>query len=163
MEIRGNAHKLRDNISTDDIISGKYKFNTLDMEELKKHLLESIAPGFINKIKKNDILVGGDNFGCGSSREQAPRVIIAAGISAILASSFARIFYRNAINLGLPAIIMPTAWIKDGDELIINLKEGTVYNNTQKELRYFNPFPKFLLNILEAGGIVEYLKKGGVF
>jgi len=163
MIIRGFAHKLGDDINTDYIISGKYKFKTLDMKELAQHIFEDIEPDFIKKIKPGDIIVAGKNFGCGSSREQAPLVIKNAGLSAVVASSFARIFYRNAINNGLPLVECDTSNIEDGDELEINLEEGIVKDITKGFQIKINPLPPFMMKLLQDGGLVEHFKKYGGF
>ncbi|MCX7795545.1 MAG: 3-isopropylmalate dehydratase small subunit [bacterium] len=163
MIIRGFAHKLGDDINTDYIISGKYKFKTLDMKELAQHIFEDIDPDFIKKIKPGDIIVAGKNFGCGSSREQAPLVIKNAGLSAVVAISFARIFYRNAINNGLPLVECDTSGIEEGDELEINLEEGTVKNITKGVQIKITPLPPFMMKLLQDGGLVEHFKKYGGF
>jgi 3-isopropylmalate/(R)-2-methylmalate dehydratase small subunit len=163
MIIRGFAHKLGDDINTDYIISGKYKFKTLDMKELAQHIFEDIEPDFIKKIKPGDIIVAGKNFGCGSSREQAPLVIKNAGLSAVVAVSFARIFYRNAINNGLPLVECDTSNIDDGDELEINLEEGIVKDLTKGFQIEINPLPPFMMKLLQDGGLVEHFKKYGGF
>lgn len=163
MIIRGFAHKLGDDINTDYIISGKYKFKTLDMKELAQHIFEDIEPDFIKKIKQGDIIVAGKNFGCGSSREQAPLVIKNAGLSAVVAVSFARIFYRNAINNGLPLVECDTSRIEEGDELEINLEEGTVTDITKNFQIRINPLPPFMMKLLQDGGLVEHFKKYGGF
>ena len=131
MQLIGYAHKFGDNVNTDYIISGKYKFATIDMNELVVHLMEDLRPNFYYEIKKGDFIVAGENFGCGSSREQAPLVIKQAGIGAVLAKSFARIFFRNAINIGLPAIEVSTDSIEEGDSLKVDLEKGIVENITK--------------------------------
>lgn len=159
MELRGRAHKFGDNINTDYIISGKYKFKTLDMKELAQHLMEDLDKDFAGRIKAGDFIVGSSNFGCGSSREQAPLVIKAAGIGAVLAKSFARIFYRNAINVGLPVIECDTDEIEMGDTLVIDFEKGLINNESRdKELR-INPLPQVMIKILKDGGLVEHFKK----
>ncbi|HHV81269.1 MAG TPA: 3-isopropylmalate dehydratase small subunit [bacterium] len=163
MILHGFAHKLGDDINTDYIISGKYKFNTLDMKELARHIFEDIEPNFIDKIKPGDIIVAGRNFGCGSSREQAPLVIKNAGLSAVVASSFARIFYRNAINNGLPLVECDTSRIQDGDELEIDLENGVVRDLTGGFEMGINPLPPFMMKLLQDGGLVEHFKKYGGF
>ncbi|MBC7321347.1 3-isopropylmalate dehydratase small subunit [bacterium] len=163
MIIRGFAHKLGDDINTDYIISGKYKFKTLDMKELAQHIFEDIEPDFIKKIKPGDIIVAGKNFGCGSSREQAPLVIKNAGLSAVVAVSFARIFYRNAINNGLPLVECDTSNIDDGDELEIELEKGIVKDITKGFEIQINPLPPFMMKLLQDGGLVEHFKKYGGF
>jgi len=141
--IKGKAHKFGDDVNTDYIISGKYKFKTLDMKELASHLFEDLVPGFTEKVQKGDLVVAGRNFGCGSSREQAPLVIKEAGISCVVAKSFARIFYRNAINVGLPVV----QW------LLKDLTTG--------ETLTFEPLPAFMQSILREGGLVEYVRRHG--
>jgi len=159
--LRGRTHKFGDDINTDYIISGRYKFKTLNNRELAKHVFEDIAPDFSKRIAPGDFIVAGENFGCGSSREQAPLAIKYAGIGAVLAKSFARIFYRNAINVGLPIIQTDTEGIEEKDELVINLAEGRILV-VEKELELkINPFPPSILGIIEAGGLVNYFKKYG--
>lgn len=159
--LRGKVHKLGDDINTDYIISGRYKFKTLDASALAEHLLEDICPGFYKKISPGDFIVAGENFGCGSSREQAPLAIKYAGIGAVLAKSFARIFYRNAINVGLPIIITQTDDIKQGDVLLIDLGKGEIRIDGRGIVLSVTPFPPQILKIIEAGGLVEYFKKYG--
>lgn len=161
MELKGNAHKFGNDINTDYIISGKYKFNTIDMKELSVHLMEDLRPNFYKEIKSGDFIVAGENFGCGSSREQAPLVIKHAGISAVIASSFARIFYRNAINIGLPLIEVPTDNIEEGDLLSVDLEKGIVKNISKNESLNIIPLPAVMLKILQEGGLVSYYKKYG--
>ncbi|MGB9858110.1 MAG: 3-isopropylmalate dehydratase small subunit [Dictyoglomaceae bacterium] len=164
MIFEGKAHKFGDDINTDYIISGKYKFKSLDFNEMAKHLLEDIYPNFYEKIAPGDIIVAGKNFGCGSSREQAPLVIKYAGISIVLAKSFARIFFRNAINVGLPVLECNTDLIDDGDILSVDLSKGEIYNkNKDLKIDAFSSLPDIMINILKAGGLVEYLKKEGTF
>ncbi|MGC8976933.1 MAG: 3-isopropylmalate dehydratase small subunit [Candidatus Ratteibacteria bacterium] len=159
MVLRGKVHKFGDNINTDYIISGKYKFKTLDMDELAKHLMEDIDPEFYKKVKKGDFIVAGRNFGCGSSREQAVLVIKHAGISAVIAKSFARIFYRNGINNGLILIEGDTDKIENGDEIEIYLEEGKIKNITKNIQISTTKIPDFLIKIIKEGGVVNYLKK----
>lgn len=163
MELRGVAHKFGDDINTDYIISGKYKFKTLDMNELAKHVMEDIDPEFYQKIKPGDFIVAGKNFGCGSSREQAPRALLAAGIRGVLARSFARIFFRNAINCGLVVLECDTGSIQDNDELIVDLLAGTVRDVTQGTVIKVRPLPQVMIDILNEGGLVNYFKKYGTF
>ncbi|MCS7201435.1 MAG: 3-isopropylmalate dehydratase small subunit [Dictyoglomus sp.] len=164
MIFEGKAHKFGDDINTDYIISGKYKFKSLDFNEMAKHLLEDIYPNFYEKITKGDILVAGKNFGCGSSREQAPLVIKHAGISAVLAKSFARIFFRNSINVGLPVLECNTDLIEDGDLIYLDLIKGEIYNKSKNiKVEIFSPLPEIMVKILKEGGLVEYLKKEGDF
>ncbi len=161
MILRGRAHKFGDNINTDYIISGKYKFKTLDMNELAKHVMEDIDPHFYEKVKPGDFIVAGKNFGCGSSREQAPRALSAAGIRGVLAQSFARIFFRNAINCGLAALECDTSSIEDGDELEIDLLTGKVVDHSRGIEIKAQPLPPVMVDILREGGLVEYFKKYG--
>jgi 3-isopropylmalate/(R)-2-methylmalate dehydratase small subunit len=157
----GKVHRFGDNINTDYIISGKYKFKTLDMNELAHHVMEDIRPDFYNEVEKGDFIVAGENFGGGSSREQAPLVIQAAGVGAVLAKSFARIFFRNAINVGLPVVECDTSDIEEGDELKIDLVGGWVINVTKDKKTHSTPLPEVMVRILNAGGLAEYLKKEG--
>lgn len=159
----GKVYRFGDNINTDYIISGKYKFKTLDMNELSKHVMEDIRPGFYKEVEKGDFMVAGENFGCGSSREQAPLVIQAAGIGAVLAQSFARIFFRNAINVGLPVVECDTSDIDEDDELKVDLEEGWVYNVTKDKRIPSTPLPPIMVRILNDGGLAEHLKKDGGF
>ena len=163
MNFRGRAHKFGDDVNTDYIISGRYKFKTLDMKELAKHVMEDLDPEFYSKLNKGDFIVAGKNFGCGSSREQAPLAIIHADISAVIAKSFARIFYRNAINTGLPLLECDTDLINPGDELEVDLGKGIVRNLTQNTDIQVKPLPPFMLKILSDGGLVEHFKKHGTF
>jgi len=160
--IQGFAIKLGDNINTDFIISGRYKFAITDMKELAKHIMEDIDPTFASKIDPGkSIIVAGNNFGMGSSREQAPLVIKESGIVCVIAKSFARIFYRNAFNIGLPLIEVDTARIDDKDTLEIDFNKGIIKNiNRNAELK-IKTLPDFMQQILEEGGIVNYYKTHG--
>jgi len=163
MELKGSAHKFGDDVNTDYIISGRYKFKTLDMKELAKHVMEDLDPEFYNKISVGDFIVAGRNFGCGSSREQAPLAIINAGISAVIAKSFARIFYRNSINTGLPLVECDTDQIDPGDQLKVDLPAGYLHN-LSKDLKIgITPLPAVMLKILADGGLVAHFKKHGTF
>ena len=157
MKLKGKALKLGDNINTDSIISGRYKFSITDIKELAKHIMEDIDPDFSSKIEpKKTILVCGKNFGMGSSREQAPLVIKESGIIAVVANSFARIFYRNSFNIGLPLVEVNTEKILEGDILQINLDKGVLKDiNKNIELRVV-PLPKIMQELLKAGGAVNY-------
>lgn len=157
--MRGRAHKFGNDINTDYIIAGKYKFSIADPQELAKYLFEDLIPDFWQRIEKGDFIVAGKNFGCGSSREQAPQAIKAAGISAVVAESFARIFYRNAINLGLTLIEADTAQIKDLDLLEVDLEKHKIKDITQNIEIKIKPLPALMREILNAGGAVEYFKK----
>ncbi|MHC1636554.1 MAG: homoaconitase small subunit [Candidatus Nezhaarchaeales archaeon] len=159
--IKGRVWKFGDNIDTDVIIPFKYKARTLDPKELAQHVMEGIDPDFAKKVKPGDIIVAGKNFGCGSSREQAPLAIKAAGIAAIVAESFARIFFRNAINIGLPVLEVKGISEKtdEGDLLEIDLLQGTVKNLTKNAVFKAAPLPDMIMEILKEGGLVNYLKK----
>ncbi|MCP8323398.1 MAG: 3-isopropylmalate dehydratase small subunit [Candidatus Methylarchaceae archaeon HK02M2] len=159
--MEGRAWKFGDNINTDIIIPYKYKARTIDPKSLANHCMEGIDPKFSKKVRKGDFIVAGKNFGCGSSREQAPVAIKACGISAVIAESFARIFYRNAINIGLPVIAhkdFPKI-INEGDTIEVDLKKGVIKNLTKKKIIRVEKQPKFLEKMLQAGGLVEYYKK----
>lgn len=157
--MNSRAHKFGDDVNTDYIISGRYKFSITDPKELGKHIFEDIIPNFSQKIKEGDFIVAGKNFGCGSSREQAPLAIKASGIKAVVAKSFARIFYRNAINLGLMLIEADTSQIKDGDELEIDLEQNKIKDLTQNIEIDIKPLPPLMQEILKTGGAIEYFKK----
>ena len=161
--LRGKAHKFGDGISTDHIIPGRYAHLRSNLPELARHLLEDADPDFVTKVKPGDFVVGGNNFGLGSSREHAPLVIKMAGVSAILAKSVARIFFRNAINLGLPVLICNTDKIDDGDVLEVDLAEGTVRDRTNGSVLTFGRIPDVMLRILEEGGLIPYITKHGDF
>jgi len=160
--IAGESIKLGDNINTDFIISGRYKFAITDMKELAKHIMEDIDPNFPAKITPGkSIIVAGNNFGMGSSREQAPLVIKEAGIVAVLAGEFARIFFRNGFNIGLPLIQTDTSRIDEHDALEIDLDKGVVKNITKGIDLKIRPLPKFMQDLLSEGGIINYYKKHG--
>ncbi len=162
MKIEGEAIKLGDNINTDFIISGRYKFAITDMKELAKHIMEDIDPSFPAKIVPGkSIIAAGSNFGMGSSREQAPLVIKEAGIIGVIAKSFARIFYRNAFNIGLPLIELDTDKISENDFLCIDFDKGQVNNLTKNTEVKINPLPEFMQKLLQEGGVVDYIKKYG--
>jgi len=159
MKITGKTIKYDDNVNTDVIIPGKYLTST-DPYELAKHAMEGLDPEFTEKVKTRTIIVAGLNFGCGSSREQAPLALKQSGVKCILAEGFARIFYRNAINLALPVLECKGAStkVKDGDELSIDLKSGLVQNFSSKEILKFKPMPDFLFKILDKG-LIEYMRQ----
>ncbi|MBN2013644.1 MAG: 3-isopropylmalate dehydratase small subunit [Candidatus Altiarchaeota archaeon] len=164
MRFKGRAHKVGDDVNTDLIISGRYKFKTLDDKELAKHVLEDLDPEFYKKIGGGDFIVAGRNFGCGSSREQAPLAIKYAGISAVIAESFARIFYRNSINIGLPAIECNGAdEIGGGDLLEVDLEVGVIEDKTIDKKLNVKPMPDFMLRILGDGGLAAHFRKHGGF
>ena len=155
----GKALVYGDNINTDLIIAGKYT-KTLDFQDLALHCLEDLDPQFVHKVRKGDVLVAGENFGCGSSREQAPLALKHAGVSAVLAQSFARIFYRNAINLGIPAIICDTSGMLEGDGLSIDLQNGTVTVNEGRIIPC-QRLSGVMRGILDHGGLVNYINHKG--
>lgn len=161
MEAKGKVIKYGDNIDTDVIIPARY-LNTSDHGELAKHCMEDIDKDFVSKVQKGDIMVGGANFGCGSSREHAPIAIKASGISCVIAKDFARIFYRNSINIGLPILECSEASedIDAGNEVEVNFDTGIITNLTKNKTYQAVAFPEFMQGIINAGGLVEYLKKG---
>ena len=164
MELKGKVHKFGDNISTDDIIAGKYKNRILSPDELATHIMENIDPKFYSKIKKGDFIVAGKNFGLGSSRETAPLVILKSGIPCVIAKSFARIFYRNSINIGLLLLISPnTDYIKNGDEIEIDIERSMIKDITQNKDIAFDPVPKFMFKVIMEGGLVHHFKTHGGF
>jgi len=149
-----------DDVNTDLIIPGKY-LELVDPEEMAEHAMEGIDPDFPKKIQEGDIVVGGTNFGCGSSREHAPLALKYAGIGAVIAESFARIYYRNSINIGLPALECPgiTEAVEEGDTVEVDLIGGTVKNTRTDAELTFTPLPDFMVEVLNDGGLVPYLKK----
>jgi 3-isopropylmalate/(R)-2-methylmalate dehydratase small subunit len=161
--LRGRAFKFGDNISTDHIIPGKYAHLRSDLPELAKHVMEDVDPTFANQVKPGDFIVAGKNFGLGSSREHAALVIKMAGVSAILAKSVARIFFRNAINQGLPVLICDTDKIGAGDEIEVNLSTSSVSDLTNGVKLTFGKIPKVMLDILSEGGLIPYISKHGDF
>ena len=162
MILKGKVHKFGDDINTDDIISAKYLVST-DAKELGSHCMEAIAPDFTKKIAVGDIIVAGNNFGCGSSREHAPLAIKGSGISAVLAKSFAAIFFRNAINIGLPFLESKDVdKIKEGDLVEIDLASGIIKNITQNQVYNTQGFPGFLQELVEKGGLMNYIKSKGI-
>ncbi len=160
MSIKGNAWTFGDNINTDEIIPACY-LNTSSPEELKQHCMAGIDPEFAKKAKPGDILVAKNNFGCGSSREHAPISIKAFGISCVIAKSFARIFYRNSINIALPILASEEAVekIKEGDEIEVDLGKGIIKNITKKEEYASEPFPEFMQKLIKAGGLLAYVSE----
>lgn len=158
--MKGKCWKFGDNINTDEIIPARY-LNTTDTKELASHCMEDADPNFMKKAGVGDVIVAGDNFGCGSSREHAPIAIKAAGLSCVIAKSFARIFFRNAINIGLPIFECPDAagQILAGDEVEINLASGEILNNTSKKRYKFEPFPQEMQEIIRAGGLMNFVRR----
>ncbi len=159
MSLRGRAHKYGDEVNTDVIIPARY-LTTTDPKELAAHCMEDLDKDFVTKVKPGDVMVAGKNFGCGSSREHAPRSIRAAGISCIIAEGFARIFYRNSINLALPVLESPEAAksIQDGDDVEVDLEAGTIINQTRHQTFTAKPYPPFMKELMKAGGLMAYVK-----
>jgi 3-isopropylmalate/(R)-2-methylmalate dehydratase small subunit len=164
MELKGKIWKFGDNVDTDAIIPARY-LNTSDPAELARHCMEDADPSFPSRLKKGDIIVAGANFGCGSSREHAPIAIKAAGVACVIAKSFARIFYRNAFNMGLPIVECPEAFesLNEGDEVAVSLENGelTIIKNGRKLKA--QPVPDFMQSLLNAGGLMNYVKKKAGF
>jgi len=160
MKFKGKVFKFGDNINTDFIISGRYKFSITDMKILSQHLFEDIRPNFYQEIiPHKSIIVGGINFGCGSSREQAPWVIKEAGIRCVIAKNFARIFYRNAFNIGLALVEADTDGLREGDEIIVDVNKGVIKNLSTSSLIRFRTWDNFRKELIKSGGIINYLKK----
>ena len=161
MNANGKVIKYGDNIDTDVIIPARY-LNTSLPEELAKHCMEDIDTEFVNKVKAGDIMVGGANFGCGSSREHAPIAIKASGISCVIAESFARIFFRNSINIGLPILECPEAAkdIEDGETVSVDFNTGVITNETKGKTYQAAAFPPFMQELINAGGLVKYIESG---
>ncbi len=163
MELKGKAFKFGDDISTDHIAPGRLFHLRSNLPELAKHVLEDADSEFASKMQKGDFVVAGNNFGLGSSREHAPQIIKIAGVGAVLAKSFARIFYRNAINIGLLLIECDTDKIEAGDELMINIKEGYVKNITRNLTIPITPLPDVMIKLLKEGGLIQHIKIHGDF
>lgn len=158
--MRGKVFKYGDDINTDVIFPGKYTYTITDPKEMAQHALEDLDPDFVKSVKKGDIVVAGKYFGCGSSREQAVTCLKEAGISVIVAQSFARIYYRNCINSGLPPLILEdTSEINHGDELEITVETGKITNITSGKSYTVNPLPPFVMEIINDGGLIPHLKK----
>ncbi len=163
MILKGRARVFGDDVNTDYIIAARHRSQTTDLKDLVQHIMEDIRPGFYESVRPGDIITGGHNFGCGSSREHAPYLLKEAGIGCIVAASFARIFYRNCINLGLPAVICDTAEIAEGDQLKVDLDEGVLYNLTQGWERKTGRLPQIMQKILREGGVLNYISRHGDF
>ena len=159
MKAHGIVHKYGDNVDTDVIIPARY-LNILDRKELASHCMEDIDKDFIQNVKSGDVMVAHNNFGCGSSREHAPLVIKESGISVVIAATFARIFYRNAINIGLPILECPEASekIEAGDDVEVDFDTGVITNHTKNETYQAQPFPDFIKEIITAGGLLNSIK-----
>ena len=158
MKVKGRAWVFGDHIDTDQIIPARY-LNTSDPGELASHVMEDADPEFPSKVKRGDIIVGGRNFGCGSSREHAPVAIKYAGVPVVIARSFARIFYRNAFNIGLPLLEVPDIDVNTGDELEVDLENGRIINLTTGRQFQATPVPEFMMRVLKSGGLMGYLKE----
>lgn len=158
--MKGKIWKFGDDIDTDIIIPGRYLVMR-DPKDLADHLMEGIDPEFNKKVKKGDLIVGGKNFGCGSSREHAPLALIGAGISAVIAESFARIFYRNSINVGLPLLEAPniSKYLKNGDEIEVEMEKGVIRKISSGEEYPFHKLPDFMVEILDKGGLIPYVRE----
>lgn len=163
MLLEGRAHVFGDHINTDYIIAAKLKTRITNVDDMVEYIMEDIRPGFFKEIEPGDFIVGGLNFGCGSSRETAPWVIKKAGIAAVLAKGFARIFFRNSINIGLRVARVDTGNIQEGDRLLVDLTSGKIENRTRGEVLTTQPLPPFIQNILDAGGVKNYLKTHKTF
>lgn len=163
MILEGNAWKFGDGISTDHIAPGRYFHLRTNLPELAKHTLEDVDPDFAKKVKRGDFIAAGENFGLGSSREHAAQIIKLSGVGAVLAKSFARIFYRNAINIGLPVLEVDTDRIEAGDRLKVDLSTGTVSNKTKGITLKAKPLPSVMITLLKDGGLVAHIKKHGDF
>ena len=156
--MKGRVWKYGNNINTDVIVPARY-LNTMDPKELAKHCMEDLDGGFAKKVQKGDIIVAGENFGCGSSREHAPIAIKNCGISSVIAKSFARIFFRNAINIGLPVFELPEAAEKIKDHDVIEIKDGVIQDLSSGEIFHVKPFPEFIQEIISAGGLIKYTQR----
>ncbi len=158
-KIEGKVWRFGKDIDTDLIIAARY-LNTSDPKELAKHVMEDADPEFVNKMSPGDIIVADENFGCGSSREHAPIALKAAGIAAVVAPTFARIFYRNSFNMGLPIFeLQEASEINEGDVISIDMDSGEIVNKTQNKTYKFTPIPEFMQELIEAGGLMEFAKK----
>ena len=160
MKAEGRIFRYGDNVDTDVIIPARY-LNTSDRKELASHCMEDIDSSFVSKVEKGDIIVAGKNFGCGSSREHAPIAIKESGVSCVIASTFARIFFRNSINIGLPILECPeaSAEIKAGDKVSVDFSSGVILDETTGKEYKAEPFPPFMQNLIESGGLIPYIKE----
>jgi len=161
MELKGKVHKFGDDVNTDEIIPARY-LNTSDPVELAKHAMEDADPEFVSQVKPGDFIVAGKNFGCGSSREHAPVALKAAGVAAVIAGSFARIFYRNAFNMGLPILesAQAAAELAGGSQISVDLSTGVITDLTTGKIYSSQPIPPFMQELLADGGLMAHLKKG---
>jgi 3-isopropylmalate/(R)-2-methylmalate dehydratase small subunit len=161
MELQGRSRRFGANVSTDDVIAGKYKHSSIDPDELVEHLMENVRPGFRAELRPGDFIVAGPNFGCGSSREQAPQIIRHAGVSAVVAPSFARIFFRNAINIGLLLLICDTSAIHEDDQLVFSTQARTLAVPERGLELHPVPLPDDVMAIVEAGGLLAHVRARG--
>lgn len=161
MPIRGTVHRFGDDVNTDYIIAAQHKTTSLDLADMARHTFEDIDPGFVARVERGDVVVAGKNFGCGSSRETAVTVLIELGVAAVLASSFARIFFRNAINAGLPALECDTSAVRGGDDLEVLLDVGRATDHTQGLELTITPIPPVMRAVVAAGGMAAYLREHG--
>jgi 3-isopropylmalate/(R)-2-methylmalate dehydratase small subunit len=159
----GRVHRFGDNVNTDYIIAAQHKASSLDVREMAKHAFEDIDPTFAERVQPGDVVVAGRNFGCGSSRETAVHVLLALGVQAVLAESFARIYFRNAVNSGLPVLECDTSGIAAGDEVDIDLAAGIAINRTRRQELPITPLPAVMQAVLAAGGVGPYLREHGGF
>lgn len=158
---RGRAHRFGDDVNTDVIIAAQHKTTSLDLAEMARHTFEDIDPGFVGRVQPGDVLVAGSNFGCGSSRETAAHVLRELGIGAVLAHSFARIFFRNAINIGLTVLECDTSAMRDGDEIEVDLERGIAINHSRDITTPVTPLPAVMRAVLREGGMAAYLRTHG--
>lgn len=162
-ELHGRAFVLGDDVNTDHIISGRRRSRSATVEEMAQYVFEDLRPDLVARLRPGDFIVAGENFGCGSSREQAPLALKAAGVGGVIARSFARLFYRNAVNIGLPVIVLPEASrIAEGDELRVDWRAGWLVDVTAGFETAFPPLPPLMARILDAGGLIPFLAGGGI-
>jgi 3-isopropylmalate/(R)-2-methylmalate dehydratase small subunit len=159
--LSGTVYRFGDNVTTDDVIAGKYKHRTIDLDELSDHIMENIRPGFRSEVRRGGFIVAGTNFGCGSSREQAPAVIKHVGFAAVVAKSFARIFFRNAINIGLLVLTCDVDGIEEDDELVYDGRENVIAVPEKGLERRAGAVPRDVVEIVQAGGLLAYVKERG--
>jgi 3-isopropylmalate/(R)-2-methylmalate dehydratase small subunit len=163
MILSAKVHRFGDNINTDYIISSRNKAKSLDLDELARHVFEDIDPGFLDRFRPGDAIVAGENFGCGSSRETAPAILQRIGVSAVIAKSFARIYFRNSVNIALPALICNTDEVEDGAELEIDPGSGRVEDRSHGLTLTCEPYPPFMLRIIKDGGLAAHLRLHGTY
>jgi 3-isopropylmalate/(R)-2-methylmalate dehydratase small subunit len=159
--LTGPVYRFGDNVTTDDVIAGKYKHRTIDLDELSEHIMENIRPRFHEEVRPGGFIVAGTNFGCGSSREQAPAIIKHVGVTAVVAKSFARIFFRNAINIGLLLLTCDTDGAQEGDELTYDPERNAISIPARGLVRETDPVPPDIVDIVQAGGLLAYVREHG--